>query len=134
MFSTRHCESKAGILSHIPDSWRVKSTYPSADCAIPTDDGAHDPRVVSDVGVVHDDASLQTHTGSDLGARSDNNVRADQGSSESQAGGSSLDRHSHIFLAPTGRSQPSTDDKTCQQEDDQGQHYRHTGSTNTLPP
>lgn len=63
--------------------------------------------MISDVGVVHNDTSLQTNTGSDLGARSDNNVGADQSSPISQGEGKIRVDRAKEWLSPTGRSQLS---------------------------
>lgn len=59
-------------------------TYPSANGTVPTDDGAHDPSVISNGGIVHDDTSLETNAGTDLGTWSDNDVGTDKGSSKSR--------------------------------------------------
>jgi hypothetical protein len=51
---------------------------PSTDARVPSDDRAHDPGVVSDGSVSHDDTSLKPDTRSDLGSRSDDDVGSDQ--------------------------------------------------------
>lgn len=52
-------------------------THPSSDRGVPTDDGAHDPSVLLDGSVGHDDTSLQTNSSSDLAPRSNNDVGSD---------------------------------------------------------
>jgi hypothetical protein len=67
---------------------------PSTDGRIPTDNGAHDPGVITDGSVGHDDTSLEPDTRSDLGTGSDNNVGSDQ------SGGVDLGRlEAHARLA-----------------------------------
>lgn len=62
----------------ITENGDVLDSSPSTDAAIPTDDGAGDPSMITNDCVAHDDTSLKTSSWSDLGTWSDNDVRANQ--------------------------------------------------------
>jgi hypothetical protein len=59
-----------------------QKTYPTTDIAVPANDRAGDPGVVTDNGVAHDDTSLEANTGADLGTGTDDDVGADEGGAE----------------------------------------------------
>lgn len=67
--------------------------YPTADGAVPSDNGAGNPGVVADVGVGENDAALETDTLADLSARANDNVGTDNGGGVDLGG---LDRSATI--------------------------------------
>lgn len=56
----------------------VLHSGPSTDDRVPSNDGAHDPRVLLHLGVGHDDTSLQTDACANLATRSDHHVGSNQ--------------------------------------------------------
>ena len=62
----------------VTQNGNVLNPGPSTDGRVPTDDGAHDPGVVTNGSVGHDDTSLEPDTRSDFGTGSDNDVGSDQ--------------------------------------------------------
>lgn len=62
----------------VAENSNVLNARPPSDGRVPADDGAHDPSVILDRRVRHDDASLESDTSTDLDARADDDVGSDE--------------------------------------------------------
>lgn len=63
----------------VSQNGNVLHPSPPSDRRVPADDGRHDPRVLLDLGVGHDDTPLQSDARANLAARSDDDVGTNQG-------------------------------------------------------